>query len=59
MHISGSAGTGKTVALMHRAVHLAKKLEDTRDKVLLTTFTTNLSIMLKNQVQKLDPKGSG
>lgn len=58
MNISGSAGTGKTVALMHRAVHLANKLKDARDKVLLTTFTNNLSIMLKNQVQKLDPKAA-
>ena len=58
MHISGSAGTGKTVALMHRAVHLANNLKDARDKVLLTTFTTNLSIMIKNQVQKLDPKAA-
>jgi superfamily I DNA/RNA helicase len=37
---------------------LAKKRGNARDKVLLTTFTTNLSVMLKNQVQKLDPKAA-
>lgn len=57
MSITGSAGTGKTVALMHRAVHLAKKLKKKgqQGKVLLTTFTTNLSIALKGQIQRLGP----
>lgn len=55
MNISGSAGTGKTVALMHRAVYLARRLEDTKDRVLVTTFTTNLSVTIKHQIQSLDP----
>lgn len=55
MNISGSAGTGKTVALMHRAVHLAKRLENAKDRVLVTTFTTNLSLTIKHQIQSLAP----
>lgn len=56
MNISGAAGTGKTVALMHRAVYLARKLnEDPKARILLTTFTTNLSYSLKGHVQRLGP----
>ncbi|MBM4091692.1 MAG: ATP-dependent helicase [Planctomycetes bacterium] len=55
MNISGSAGTGKTVALMHRAVYLAKRLENAKDRVLVTTFTTNLSVTIKHQIQSLSP----
>lgn len=57
LSITGSAGTGKTVALMHRAVHLVKKLKknELQGKVLLTTFTTNLSIALKGQILRLGP----
>ncbi len=55
MNITGAAGTGKTVALVHRAVHLAKSLTHTSDRILLTTFTTNLSVTLKGFIKKLDP----
>mgnify|MGYP006276565065 CR=1 FL=1 len=55
MHIAGSAGTGKTVALMHRAVHLARQLEDNAASVLVTTFTTNLSVTIKHHIQRLAP----
>jgi mRNA-degrading endonuclease RelE of RelBE toxin-antitoxin system len=55
MNISGAAGTGKTVALMHRAVHLARRLENPKDRVLVTTFTTNLSVTIKHQIQSLAP----
>ena len=55
MHIAGSAGTGKTVALMHRAVHLARQLEDNAARVLVTTFTTNLSVTIKHHIQRLAP----
>ncbi|EKU98228.1 DNA/RNA helicase, superfamily I [Leptolyngbya sp. PCC 7375] len=54
MSISGAAGTGKTVALMHRAVHHAQQLENTKDKILLVTFTTNLAITIKNYIQRMD-----
>lgn len=54
MNISGSAGTGKTVALMHRAARLARELE-AGDRVLATTFTTNLSVTIKHHLQRLAP----
>jgi hypothetical protein len=40
---------------MHRAVHLARRLEDSKDKVLVTTFTTNLSVTIDHLIRKLDP----
>lgn len=43
--ISGSAGTGKTVVALHRAVHLAKTYPDAR--ILLTTFSDSLANMLR------------
>ncbi len=55
MNITGAAGTGKTVALVHRAVHLASRLEQADNRILLTTFTTNLSITLKEFIRKLNP----
>ena len=55
MNMNGAAGTGKTVALMHRAVYLAGKVENPKDQVLLTTFTTNLSIAVKNMIHRLNP----
>ena len=54
MNINGTAGTGKTVALMHRAVHLARSLEN-GNRVLVTTFTTNLSVTIKHHIQRLAP----
>ncbi|MFN0086786.1 MAG: UvrD-helicase domain-containing protein [Blastocatellia bacterium] len=53
--ITGAAGTGKTVALMHRAVQLARGLQDASARVLVTTFTTNLSITIKHLIQRLGP----
>ena len=55
MKINGAAGTGKTVALMHRAVHLARRVGDEDGKVLVTTFTTNLSVTIKSLLEKLAP----
>lgn len=52
--LSGGAGTGKTVVLVHRAVRLAKARPGAR--VVLTTFTRNLADELKTQVKVLDPK---
>jgi superfamily I DNA and RNA helicase len=40
--IAGSAGTGKTVVALHRAVHLARQNPDGR--ILLATFTDVLQI---------------
>jgi mRNA-degrading endonuclease RelE of RelBE toxin-antitoxin system len=54
--INGAAGTGKTVALMHRAVHLAKALNDLKDKILVTTYTMNLSVTIEHLIRKLSPE---
>jgi hypothetical protein len=42
--VSGSAGTGKTIVALHRAVHLARN--DPAAKVLLTTFSKPLAVAL-------------
>jgi AAA domain len=55
MSITGAAGTGKTVALIHRAVHLARRLEDAKARILVTTFTTTLSIDIKQRLRRLGP----
>ncbi|MCP4692925.1 MAG: ATP-dependent helicase, partial [Desulfobacterales bacterium] len=52
--IYGAAGTGKTVVLMHRAVWLARRLEE-KERVLVTTYTTNLSITIRGLLEKLAP----
>jgi hypothetical protein len=54
MKIFGAAGTGKTVALMHRAAWLGHQCEDD-EKVLITTYTTNLSVTIKGLMGKLAP----
>lgn len=51
--VTGSAGTGKTIVALHRAVHLAEQSETAR--VLLTTFSPELagalSVKLEIQTQ--------
>jgi len=49
--VSGSAGTGKTVVALHRAVHLAKTNPDSR--VLLGTFSETLANALKTKLRTL------
>jgi mRNA-degrading endonuclease RelE of RelBE toxin-antitoxin system len=49
--VSGSAGTGKTVVALHRAVHLARAAQG--GKVLLTTFSTTLANALKAKLNHL------
>jgi len=49
--VSGSAGTGKTIVALHRAVHLARQNPDAR--VLLATFSEALANALKTQVRRL------
>jgi hypothetical protein len=51
--LSGGAGTGKTVVLLHRARMLA--LRGRGSRVLLTTFTTNLADQLATDLLRLDP----
>lgn len=55
--LSGGAGTGKTVVLVHRAVRLAKTPapdDGIPPRVVLTTFTRNLASELESQVSTLD-----
>ncbi len=49
--VSGSAGTGKTVVALHRAVFLARTNPDAR--VLLTTFSDALANSLRGQLRRL------
>lgn len=49
--VSGSAGTGKTIVALHRAVHLAKQDEDVR--VLLVTFSEALADALQTKLRRL------
>ncbi len=51
--LSGGAGTGKTVVLVHRARALARQHPQAR--IVLTTFTTNLADTLKESLAQLDP----
>jgi superfamily I DNA/RNA helicase len=54
VRVLGGAGTGKTVALLHRAVWLASKVfTDRDDRILVTTFTHNLAIDLRTQLRKI------
>ncbi|MDR1853924.1 MAG: UvrD-helicase domain-containing protein [Azoarcus sp.] len=52
--VSGSAGTGKTVVALHRAVYLARQNEDSR--VLLSTFSDTLANALRIQLYRLVQK---
>ncbi len=54
--VTGSAGTGKTIVAIHRAVSLAKKYP--KSKVLLTTLSDALAIQLKIKLKRLVPKSS-
>jgi mRNA-degrading endonuclease RelE of RelBE toxin-antitoxin system len=49
--VSGSAGTGKTIVALHRAVFLARNNTDSR--VLLTTFSDTLANALRTKLRRL------
>ena len=49
--VSGSAGTGKTIVALHRAVHLARA--NPAAKVLLTTFSDALAHALERKLKTL------
>lgn len=51
VRVSGSAGTGKTVVALHRAVFLTRNNPDAR--VLLTTFSDTLANALKIKMRRL------
>ncbi|GAA1851602.1 UvrD-helicase domain-containing protein [Microbacterium koreense] len=50
--LTGGAGTGKTVVLLHRTRRLAHA--DTQARIILTTFTKALAGMLKRDLGRLD-----
>lgn len=52
--VTGGAGTGKTVVAVHRAVHLAGRV-DARDgkPILFTTFTKNLAQSIERDLRAL------
>ena len=52
IRVLGGAGTGKTVALMHRAAYLARKLDE-GERMLVTTFTKNLALELRSHLKTL------
>lgn len=55
MKVSGGAGTGKTVAALHRLKYLC---ESPNANVLFTTYTKTLSLNLVEPIEKLNvPKG--
>lgn len=49
--VSGSAGTGKTIVALHRAVNLARRNPDAR--ILLCTFSGPLASALRTQLNRL------
>ena len=49
--VSGSAGTGKTIVALHRAVFLTRAKPDSR--VLLTTFSATLADALRTKLRRL------
>jgi superfamily I DNA/RNA helicase len=49
--VSGSAGTGKTIVALHRAVHLARRMPHAL--VLLTTFSDTLANSLRQKLHRL------
>jgi superfamily I DNA/RNA helicase len=54
VRVLGGAGTGKTVAAMHRAKHLAEeKFNGKQDRILFTTFTRNLATDIQENLRKI------
>jgi len=49
--VSGSAGTGKTIVALHRAVYLARENSDAR--VMLCTFSATLANALHHKLKRL------
>jgi superfamily I DNA/RNA helicase len=54
VRILGGAGTGKTVAAIHRAKWLVENVfKSDNDRILLTTFTRNLAADIKENLSKI------
>ena len=58
MKITGAAGTGKTVALIHRAVHLARSHMIDGKKTLFLTFTIKHSSNIERLFKDIDPNSA-
>lgn len=53
VRVLGGAGTGKTVVAMHRAKWLAEQVAQNGEKVLFTTFTRNLALDIRQNLNKI------
>jgi superfamily I DNA/RNA helicase/plasmid maintenance system killer protein len=54
VRVLGGAGTGKTVAAMHRAQYLAEQVFNKKeDRILFTTFTRNLATDIQENLRKI------
>lgn len=53
VRVLGGAGTGKTVVAMHRAKWIAANQASDVKKVLFTTFTKNLSVDIKKNLENI------
>lgn len=54
VRVLGGAGTGKTVAAMHRAAYLVSKVFPLKtDRILFTTFTRNLAADIQENLRKI------
>ena len=53
VRVLGGAGTGKTVVAIHRAKWLAERVCEKNEKVLFTTFTTNLAADIESNLKKI------
>ena len=57
VRVIGGAGTGKTVAAMHRAKWLAENaFTSPNDRILFTTFTRNLAADIRENLTKICPE---
>jgi mRNA-degrading endonuclease RelE of RelBE toxin-antitoxin system len=53
VRVLGGAGTGKTVVAMHRARWLVRSLVQSPKKVLFTTFTRNLAVDIRRNLESI------
>jgi superfamily I DNA/RNA helicase len=54
VRVLGGAGTGKTVAAIHRAKHLIETVyKNPSDKIIFLTFTSNLAKAIKHQLDSI------
>lgn len=52
--VIGGAGTGKTIVAIHRAKYIAEQLQsNSKEKILLTTFTVNLAADIGDMVKQI------